>query len=332
MQFFIVSILVCMILILLLRKFAHQLNVIDYPGGRKQHEYATPTVGGLAMFLAVLISLATGDALHGKIAILIGCAAALVTLGVLDDKHGLSVSVRMMIQVFLVTAVIVGAGGTVTHLGAIFGFDIPLGIFAIPFSIIAFVGGINAINMIDGADGMAGKMALITMLGIIAIYYFTENAKIFPLTWAMIGTLIGFLTMNSRLFVKRAWVFMGDAGSMWLGLILGWYMAQITQGNVSAEPSLVLWLFGIPLIDTLTVMIRRMKRKKSPFAADRTHIHHVLQQEGFSVNKTVLILSFVQMVIVGIGVSFYLIHAPSYVVFWSFALLITLYYYRMRNY
>jgi len=332
MKFFIVSMLACTILILFLRRFAHQLNIVDYPGGRKQHEYATPTVGGLAMFLAVLIALAIGDALHGKVAILIGCAAALVTLGVLDDKHGLSVSLRMMIQVFLVTAVIVGAGGTVTHLGAIFGVDIPLGMFAIPFSVIAFVGGINAINMIDGADGMAGKMALITMLGVATIFYFAENAKIFPLTWAVLGSLIGFLTMNSRLFVKQAWVFMGDAGSMWLGLILGWYMAQITQGNVSAEPALVLWLFGIPLIDTLTVMVRRVKRKKSPFVADRTHIHHVLQQEGFSVSRTVLILSLVQMALVGIGVSFYLIHAPSYVVFWSFVLLITLYYYRMRNY
>ena len=332
MQVFIVSMLVCAILILLLRRVAHRLDIVDRPGGRKHHEHPTPTVGGLAMFIAVLAALFIGDALHGNVATLLGCAAVLVLLGVLDDKHGLSVSLRMGIQVFLVSVVIVGAGGTITHLGAMFGRDIPLGMFAVPFSVIAFVGGINAINMIDGADGMAGKMALITTLGVATIFYLAGAVELLPLTWAMLGTLVGFLLLNSRLFVKRAWVFMGDAGSMWLGLVLGWFMAQVTRGSVSAEPALVLWLFGIPLIDTLVVMARRMKRKQSPFAADRTHIHHVLEQAGLSVGRTVLVLGLAQLVLVGIGVFFYLIHAPSFVVFWSFVLLMAAYYYRLRNY
>jgi len=332
MQVFIISMLVCAILILLLRKVAHRLDIIDRPGGRKRHEHPTPMVGGLAMFIAVLAALFIGDALHGNVATLLECAAVLVMLGVLDDKHGLSVSLRMMIQVFLVSVVIVGAGGTITHLGAFFGRDIPLGMFAVPFSVIAFVGGINAINMIDGTDGMAGKMALITTLGVATIFYLARAVELLPLTWAMLGALVGFLLFNSRLFVKRAWVFMGDSGSMWLGLVLGWFMAQVTQGGVSAEPALVLWLFGIPLIDTLVVMARRMKRKQSPFAGDRTHIHHVLEHAGLSVRRTVLVLSLAQLVLVGIGVCFYLIHAPAAVVFWSFALPTAAYYYRLRNY
>ena len=256
----------------------------------------------------------------------------LVILGVLDDKHGLSVALRMMIQVFLVSVVIVGAGGTVTHLGGGLGRDIPLGIFAIPFSVVAFVGGINAINMIDGADGMAGKMALITTLGVATIFYLAGDTHLLPLTWALLGALVGFLLLNSRLFVKRAWVFMGDSGSMWLGLVLGWFMARITRGHVSAEPALVLWLFGIPLIDTLAVMMRRMKRKQSPFAADQTHIHHVLERNGLSVRRTVLILSLAQLVLVTIGITFYLYSAPAWLVFWSFVLLMGVYYYRLRNY
>ncbi len=332
MQVFIISMLVCAILILLLRNAAHRWGIVDRPGGRKQHEQPTPTVGGLAMFVAVLAALLVDHSLRGNVLILMGCAAALVVLGILDDKRGLSVSLRMMIQVFLVTVVIVGAGGIVTHLGAMFGRDVPLGMFAIPFSVIAFVGGINAINMIDGADGMAGKMALITMSGVATIFYVAGAVELLPLTYAMLGTLVGFLFLNSRLFVKRAWVFMGDAGSMWLGLVLGWFMAQITQGSVSAEPALVLWLFGIPLIDTLVVMARRMKRKQSPFAGDRTHIHHVLERKGFSINRSVLVLGLAQIMLVGTGVCFYLVHAPSFVVFWSFMLVMTAYYYRLRNY
>src|SRR5450759_2509872 len=192
MQVFIVSMLVCAILILLLRKAAHRLDIVDRPGGRKQHEHPTPMVGGLAMFIAVLAALFIGDALHGNVTTLLECAAVLVMLGVLDDKHGLSVSLRMMIQVFLVSVVIVGAGGTITHLGALFGRDVPLGMFAVPFSVIAFVGGINAINMIDGADGMAGKMALITMSGVATIFYVAGAVELLPLTYAMLGTLVGF--------------------------------------------------------------------------------------------------------------------------------------------
>jgi UDP-GlcNAc:undecaprenyl-phosphate GlcNAc-1-phosphate transferase len=332
MQVFIVSMLVCAILILLMRKLAHRMDILDRPGGRKQHKHPTPTVGGLAMFIAVLAALFMIEELRGNVAILLGCAGLLVLLGVLDDKHGLSVSLRMMLQVFLVLVVIMGAGGTVTHLGGMFGIDIQLGMFAVPFSVIAFVGGINAINMIDGADGMAGNMALITTLGVATIFHVAGANDLLPLTWATLGTLVGFLLLNSRIFIKRAWVFMGDAGSMWLGLVLGWFMAQVTRGEVSAEPALVLWLFGIPLIDTLVVMARRMKRKQSPFAADRTHIHHVLEHAGLSVRRTVLVLSLLQLVLVGIGVFFYLVHAPSFVVFWSFALLMAAYYYRLRHY
>jgi UDP-GlcNAc:undecaprenyl-phosphate GlcNAc-1-phosphate transferase len=174
-------------------------------------------------------------------------------------------------------------------------------------------------------------MAFITTLGVATIFYAAGAYQWLPLTWGLLGALLGFLLLNSRIFVKRAWVFMGDAGSMWLGLVLGWFMARVTLGHVSAEPALVLWLFGIPLIDTLVVMMRRMKRKQSPFAADRTHIHHVLQHSGFSVRYTVLVLSLAQLALVGIGVFFYLINAPAYVVFWSFALLMAAYYYRLRN-
>jgi UDP-N-acetylmuramyl pentapeptide phosphotransferase/UDP-N-acetylglucosamine-1-phosphate transferase len=198
--------------------------------------------------------------------------------------------------------------------------------------VVAFVGGINSINMIDGADGMAGKMALITTLGVATIFYVAGAVELLPLVWAMLGTLVGFLFLNSRLFVKRAWVFMGDSGSMWLGLVLGWFMAQITQGSVSAEPALVLWLFGIPLIDTLAVMVRRLKHKRSPFKPDRTHIHHVLQHNGYSVRSSVLILSLAQLLLVGIGVAFYLVQAPALLVFWSFVLLLAAYFYWLRNY
>ena len=331
-MFFLYALLLCVALVLLLRSCSDRIGLVDHPGGRKQHTAPTPTVGGVAMFVAVTLALYLGDAYTEKTAMLMGCAALLVLLGVFDDRRGLPVGLRMIIQVFLALMVILGADGTITHLGAIFGVgDVHLGLLAIPFSMVAFVGGINAMNMIDGADGMAGKMALITTLGVAVIFHLSDAANLIPLTSAILGALIGFLVFNTRLFVKRAWVFMGDAGSMWIGMVLGWFMAQITRGEVSAEPALVLWLFGIPLIDTLVVMFRRMKHKRSPFDADRTHIHHVMEGMGTSIKRTVWLLGLVQLVVVGIGVVFYLTQAPAWLVFWSFVLLLSVYYYRFRD-
>lgn len=326
-----VSLASCVLLILILRGFAHSFGIVDQPGGRKRHAQPTPTVGGLAMCLAVLFTLVTLDKFAGNIAVLLSCATALVVLGVLDDKRGLSVSLRMIIQVFLVLVVILGADGMITHLGAIFGSEINLGMFAVPFSVLAFVGGINAINMIDGADGMAGKMAMITLLGVASIFCLAETYALMPLVLAIAGALTGFLLFNSRLVVKRAWVFMGDAGSMWLGLVLGWFMAQIAGNAVSAEPAIVLWLFGVPLLDTLTVMLRRKRRKASVFDADRTHIHHVLEDTGLTIRRAVLLLSGVQIILVGVGVIFYMTNAPAALVFWSFVVLFAFYYYRLRD-
>jgi UDP-GlcNAc:undecaprenyl-phosphate GlcNAc-1-phosphate transferase len=322
------AMLICVVSILILRSYSHRFGMVDHPGGRKQHALPTPTVGGLAMYFAAMLTvLFIASPITNHVQLLIGCAGLLMALGVLDDRHDLRVRVRMLIQMFLVLVVIMGADGTVTHLGAVFSQnDIRLGMLAVPFSVVAFVGGINAINMIDGVDGMAGSMTFITMLGVAVLSYLSGANDLFPLIFAMLGVLLGFLLFNTRIIVKRAWVFMGDSGSMWIGLVMGWFMAQVTHDKISAEPSLVLWLFGIPLIDTLIVIFRRVKNKRSPFKADRSHIHHRMKNLGFSTKTTVLLLSFVQAFIVGIGVIFYYTHTSSPIIFGCFVLLMAAYY------
>ncbi len=319
-------------LILALRALAHRLDLLDRPGGRKQHEMPTPTVGGLAMFGAVAAALLACQAYTGAMAIVMGCGAGLVLLGTLDDKYGLNFRLRLAIQGLLALVVILAADGEVTHIGALLGgADIGLGLAAVPFSVVAFVGGIKSMNMIDGAAGVAGKRAAITAVGAGAIFHLSGHAEMLPMVFAMLGALVGFLLFNTRLLVRRAWVFMGDAGSMWLGLALGWFMAVLTHRPSSVEPSLVFWLFGIPVIDTLAVIAGRVRRKVSPFSADRTHIHHILQHNGVSTRRTVFLLSMVQSILVGIGVMFYVVKAGTPVVLGSFALLMAAYFYAFQR-
>ena len=324
----VIAALFCALLIFILRKLSHALGMLDLPDKRKQHAHPTPTIGGLAMFLAMVIALQFGPSLTMPQIVLLMCASALLVLGMLDDKHNLSVSLRMLIQVSLVLIVLASANGTIEQIGSIGDWQIKLGLFALPLSLIAFVGGINAMNMIDGADGMAGSMALISTVGALLILNSGLEQSL-DLAYALIGVLVAFLLFNSRIFISHAWVFMGDAGSMWLGLVVGWLMAQVAQHH--AEPMIVLWLFGLPLIDTLTVMLRRMRRKKSPFKADRTHIHHVLQRLGFSTGRKVLLAALVQSGLVLIGLTMHFMHASTLLVLGGFILLFASYYFILRK-
>lgn len=330
MLFFLISLLVCIGLILAMRAIAHHIGMMDHPDDeRKQHAHPTPTVGGIAMFIAVMLAFLVQAEFTRDTLILLTCSACLVLLGFFDDKHNLSVRIRLLIQISLVLMVIHDADGLINKLGSVFGLPLTLGFLALPFSVIAFVGAINAMNMIDGADGMAGSMAIISCIGI-AVLSITVHFDFSPdLPFAMIGALCGFLLFNARILVKRAWVFMGDAGSMWLGLAIAWMMSQVSQGE--GDPWVSLWLFGLPLIDTLAVMFRRIHRKKSPFKADRTHIHHIFERRGLSIGHSVLLAASAQTLLVATGVVFYLTAAPTLLVLGSFLALFAIYYYLLRN-
>jgi UDP-GlcNAc:undecaprenyl-phosphate/decaprenyl-phosphate GlcNAc-1-phosphate transferase len=328
---FLATMMACAALIVGLRAVCVRVGLIDIPGGRKAHTEATPLVGGVAMFLAVVGVLFWGNQLSPDIAVLMGAGMVIVLLGILDDRFDLPVILRLVTQVLVSLAVILFADGKVLHIGNIFGADLALGLLAIPFSMVAFVGGMNSINMIDGADGVAGKMGGITLLGVAVILYHAHDKIQLPLVWAMLGALTGFLFFNARIFVRHAWVFMGDSGSMWLGLVLGWFMAEMTRGSIMAPPPIVFWLFGLPVIDTLAVMLHRISQRRSPFMSDRAHIHHMLEHAGLSVGQTVMTMSLMQLLLVASGVLFYLDHVSAAVIFWSFALLFGAYYYLLHH-
>lgn len=330
MQAFLISLTFTIFLILVLRSCANRLGMLDHPDERKQHVHPIPTVGGVAMLIALLIAVQFGSPpIDQHQFILLACASGLSILGFLDDKHNLPVNLRLMIQVALALIVVQSGHGTISQIGNIFGYPLNLGLLALPVSLLALVGAINAINMIDGADGMAGSMVLITSLGATAIFMVDPRGAALTTPLALLGAVTAFLLFNARIFINRAKVFMGDAGSMWLGLVVGWMLIRVTQG--SGDPLVALWLFGLPLIDTLSVMMRRINRKKSPFKADRTHIHHVFERHGFSTGRSVLLSALGHALLVTTGVTLYLIGAPTLVVLGGFLAVFALYYYVLRH-
>ena len=281
-----------------------RFGLIDLPSGHRAHQGAIPMVGGIAMYCAIVVSSGLLHSSYGfgfSDALLIACGL-LLFMGVLDDRHKLSVRTRLTVQMSAALLVIYYDDAVVRSLGAILNREgLDLGIFAIPFTVLSMVGAVNAMNMMDGLDGLAGMVALAVFLFMAVLAAVAGLTQLFSLLLCLIGITAGFLLYNFRFDSnKSASVFMGDAGSTLLGFLIAILLVDLSRhGADHFHPVTALWLFALPLYDTLGVMARRVWLKQSPFKADRNHLHHILLDVGLRVRDVVLILFALQ---VGFGI------------------------------
>ncbi len=325
-----VTIMVGLVLMPVLTRVAWRLGLLDQPGGRKAHAGAVPLVGGLVMFLAFVFGLlALPDGLTSLRPLIAG-AALLVLVGVLDDIRELSSASRFVVQVAAALLMIWWGDVVLLDLGHLVGdYRVALGIWSVPLTAFAVVGVINALNMVDGVDGLAGSVTLVTVLAI-AVLATAAGAALAVHVLLVLGVaIVVFLLFNLRLpGYARARVFMGDAGSMFLGFVLAWFLVQLSQGDGRVfSPATALWLFGLPLIDTVTMMLRRVLRGRSPFAADREHFHHVLLLAGFSHEATLVIMVAVAGVMALVGIVGQLAGVSEWLMFYGFMAVFAGYFY-----
>ena len=263
---------------------ARRLDLMDYPKGRKDHERPTPVTGGLAMAIASILAYWAAPNLTPSIQAFCIAAVLLVAVGLWDDKHDLRWYWRVLAQVLAALVVIFWGGVRVEQLGPLFGLgQTSLGFLSVPFTVFAMVGIINAMNMIDGADGLAGMLGLAALAMLCAASVYAGNLMLAERVAVLCGALAGFLVWNLRFpWRPRARVFMGNAGSGFLGLVIAWVSFRLTQNDGHpVNPVLALWLLPIPVMDTLVLIVRRLQEGRSPFAAGRDHIHHMMQDAGF---------------------------------------------------
>jgi UDP-GlcNAc:undecaprenyl-phosphate GlcNAc-1-phosphate transferase len=311
-------------LVVALRPVGYRFGLLDWPGGRKTHDYPTPMVGGVAVYLAVLITTAfflAPDRLSYDLTALLSASAALVVVGVIDDKHQIDFRLRFALHVLVALFVVVVAGCCIVDLGALLTYHpMALGAFAVPFTVFALVGAINAINMTDGMDGLAGSVSALslTFLGIAAMSAgrFSEAAFMF----AVVGGILGFLVFNVRCCVlRRARVFLGDSGATFLGLVTGYFLILLSQGEHRAfSPVAALWILGVPLLDTVACMLLRIVGGSSPFHPDRRHIHHLLLDSGFTVSQALLIIIAIQAILGAAGLAGSYTGVPDHIMFSAF--------------
>jgi UDP-GlcNAc:undecaprenyl-phosphate/decaprenyl-phosphate GlcNAc-1-phosphate transferase len=322
-------------LIYFLSPRAHAVGLLDKPSGRKIHGSETPTIGGIAIFGGFLLALYFSQLIDVYLIGFVVPALLLVCVGALDDVVNLSPRSRFIVQILAGLLMTVTGGVVVAQLGALLipGSVITTGVLAIPFTIVCLVGLVNAFNMVDGIDGLAGSLTLIALLGLAIVAYIGGQLPMVEGLLFLGFSLLAFLAFNVRhLWRKQADVFLGDCGSTFLGFAVLWFSVSLSQGEHAVmTPVTPLWFVVLPFFDMTTVMIRRIRNKRHPFAADREHLHHLFLATGFSVAQTVLILTAVASVLASAGIAGLYLGVPENAMFALYLGLFAGYYYLVMH-
>ena len=307
-------------LVVLLARFAPHLGIVDAPGGRKSHADEVPLVGGLAIFVALLaVSWATG--LAPRIGYFLFALSVVIAVGFWDDVAEIRPRLKFAIQIGASAIMIWGAGVELRSVGDLIGWrSIGLSVLAVPMTIFAMVGVVNSINMMDGVDGLAGSISLVAFAWYAAVAAQSGLADQALTDLLICGAIAGFLAFNLRLpWQREARVFLGDAGSLMLGFALGWFAIDLTQGPGRTFPPIAaLWVLLLPLADCVSLMVRRVRARRSPFDADSHHIHHYLLARGFSPRQALTILVAASAAFGAVGYAGWYFNVPESVLFYPF--------------
>jgi UDP-GlcNAc:undecaprenyl-phosphate GlcNAc-1-phosphate transferase len=291
---FVVALSVTAALIPLLVRVAPSIGLTDAPGPRKVHSVAIPRVGGPAMagglIAAIYLTVKPDTAVTG---LLLGLGVLLV-FGLWDDRVTLGYRTKFAGQVIAVALCM--AVGQVRVGDFMIG---TVGVLpqwaATVVTFIFLLGVTNAVNLADGLDGLAGGVVLLCLCAIAIFSAISGQASVTSIALIESGAVLGFLRFNTH----PARIFMGDSGSQMLGFSVGALGLMATRGDASPlSAALPLLLLGLPIMDTLSVMSTRIRAGRSPFSADRNHLHHRLLTLGFAHHEAVLLIYLMQVVLV----------------------------------
>ncbi|MFC3023860.1 UDP-N-acetylglucosamine--undecaprenyl-phosphate N-acetylglucosaminephosphotransferase [Vibrio zhugei] len=287
------------------RKIAKKIGLVDKPDFRKRHKGAVPLVGGVALYLVTSLYLFFNPNSLAHTGLYFFSITSLIIVGVLDDKFDISFKLRLGVQAGLAILLMTQTGLSLDNLGNLFGYgDITLGYFGYLFTIFAVIGAINAFNMVDGIDGLLGGLSVVTFSALAIMLSLSDQHWAMGLCFAIIVAMVPYICMNLGILGHTRKVFMGDAGSMMIGMTVIWLLIGASQDNGHAlmRPITAVWVIAIPLMDMAAIMIRRLRRGHSPFKPDRGHLHHICQRLGLSPHQTLAFICTIAAVFAGFGI------------------------------
>lgn len=326
----VLALFIAIALVPLLVRWAAALGLIDEPGPRKIHDHAIPRVGGIAIAAGALVSVLIWVPLRPEITGYLIGALFIVLFGVADDRLVLNYRLKFGAQIVGALLFVIISDVHLTRAPFVYGAVIPdwLGL---PLTLVVIVGVTNAVNLSDGMDGLAGGTSLFAAAALGYLAYDGGDKQIALVALSLVGATLGFLRYNT--FPAR--VFMGDAGSQFLGFSVAVIaIIVIERANDAVSPFVPVLLLGLPILDTLYVMTRRIRAGVSPFSPDRQHLHHRFLDAGLSQYEALLVVYGLQIMLIGLAWSLrYANDTVLLVVFVSFCagLLFTLHWWQTRH-
>lgn len=293
---FILAMFISMLLIPPLIKYAPKIGLVDIPDERKVHVNTIPRVGGVAMVIAAVIPMLLWLPKNQEFITFLISVLVIFFFGVWDDRSDLNYKIKFFGQILAVVLVVTIGDVQIRYI-PFFGLEPISDWISIPLTIFTLLGITNAMNLVDGLDGLAGGTTLIGFgaIGLLS-YVSTEtgasgNPFIAMIAICIMGSTLGFLRFNTH----PARIFMGDTGSQFLGFCIGTLAIMITQQeDLPYNPGIPLILLCWPIFDTLMVMAIRISQGKSPFVADKNHIHHRLLALGLDHYEVVFVIYLAQ--------------------------------------
>jgi len=282
-----VSFIISFLAIPVVLQIAEQKKLYDVPDERKIHTHAVTSLGGVAIFSGFLLAalLSIQGYLNPEFQYFFAAALVIFFLGLKDDIIVLSASKKFVGQMIAASIIIHLGGIRLDSMHGLFGFDMLPESFALALTYLTIIVIINSFNLIDGIDGLAASLGLLTML-ILGTYFFMVGLQAYALlAYSLAGSLVAFLIFNHH----PAKIFMGDSGSLMIGLVNAILVIKFI--NVASDPTNALPIGSaaaigfsiliVPLTDTLRVFAIRISKGCSPFTPDRNHVHHLLLNLGF---------------------------------------------------
>lgn len=293
-------------------KYSLQKNLVDIPGRRKIHKKLTPSMGGIAIFISFFIStLVWVEILRWKdIKFIMVSLFVIFFIGVRDDLVPIRALIKLAGQILVAFIIIFFLDLRLKSLYGLFGVnDLPLAV-SYTITILTIIIITNSFNLIDGLDGLAGTIATIALICFGVWFYLTEDEIYSILSFAMAGGIVAFLIFNW----EPSEVFMGDTGALLIGMMLSILTIHFIEYNhnlptdapykFTGSISTAICFIIVPLVDTLRIIIIRISKKQSPFAPDKSHIHHAIMRLGMTHSKTTIILALFHLVFIAIAIIF----------------------------
>ncbi len=290
---------------------ARKKNLVDEPGERRSHHVSTPSLGGIAIFSGVIFSIIlwTPFTYFADLQYILCAFIIIFLIGAKDDIDPISPKLKFMAQVFAAFILVFTAKIRITSFYGVFGIeDLPI-IWSYLFSMLTIIVIVNAFNLIDGINGLSGSIGALICCTFGTWFLMIDKVELAIVAFATTGAIVAFLYYN----VTPAKIFMGDTGSLLLGLVCSILAIQFIEQNrilensayyVRSAPSVAVGIMILPLFDTLRVFVLRIMRGKSPFSPDKNHIHHLLLDTGLNHMQSTGVLVFVNVFFILVSLYF----------------------------